>query len=459
MAPGCAALTFDADQQRCSRYAGVTALQAEPATSASVRRGPAWPKSAPAHVRWDSNATLCFAWSGEDISWLERLPPIVDFAIIAVTSVNATQAKSRAAPRELLRLGLRLKYYAELPFTPPLTPATSRNRPPSRARARAAAAASLAAVHFVSTFYHNLPPLILLGDDKRCSADDVGATGSTATGTSRTRRVSGPSQCPWAALIGARTRGAASMIIEQAIRAAHNVGGGPSEVSCLCKLRYQRSLAAHVRTRSAHQGLAPGPQQSVDTGTVDLRAARWFTAQFLGGNARSHERTVRDPPDGSLALPASRLRTRPLSSWLALHQLLLVDRKFPGVDASSWSLLVQTSWLDLLHAAVPESGGSAATGAGTGTGSTIQSVSDPCFESGTPCGMDRRDPMRLRARSADLLRTMRSAMPSIPTHLPSMPEVPERVRGWWHTARDRARRMRRGGTAAAQRAAAYGNSR
>ena len=132
----CSAFSFDHAHRRCTRHSRVASLTASGASSAAVRRGASWTLHSASRLRWEHNATLVLAWSGGDLGWLRRLPPVLDIAVIAVappsanTSSSSSSSSSSAgaaaaarggqqpAPHELLRFGLRLKHYAALPLTP-----------------------------------------------------------------------------------------------------------------------------------------------------------------------------------------------------------------------------------------------------------------------------------------------------------------------------------------------------
>ena len=437
-APRCVAFSFSTSSLQCVRHTHANSLRAASARSASVRRSVSWPLRAAERLRWEHNATLVLAWSGGDVGWLRRLPPVLDIAVIAVAppmanESSASRSKSRAlhpAPRELLRFGLKLKYYAALPLTPLPARGADGGGGDGDASGGAAysAATALAAVSFITTFYHNLPPLLILADE-RCGSH---------TG------------CDWLSALGSKPADANAAIARAIAAGRHSA---PSEAGCMC----------HLQTPGAADGEAG----------VSPRASRWFEAQFYGSfhegpllpRRRAREaaallrragspRLLRSPVDGPLALPAARVRSRPLSAFLALHALLVVDDKYPSVQAHTWAKLLHGRWLHLMYA------GDATTAAlGEPGGADNNGPFDPCFYASSACGTIEEVPVRarLRARSAQLFRgarevvrsgigTMRSNIHSLP--MPQMPRVPdmsdvvprrvrERVRGWWRTARDR----------------------
>ena len=434
-APRCVAFSYSASSLECIHHAHANSLRAASARSASVRRSVSWPLRAAERLRWEHNATLVLAWSGGDVGWLRRLPPVLDIAVIAVAPPMANESSAsrptsrglQPAPRELLRFGLKLKYYAALPLTP--LPAHGDNGGSGHGDASSGAAYSaataLAAVSFITTFYHNLPPLIILADE-RCGS-----------------RVG----CDWISALGSKPADA-NAAIARAITAGQD--SAPSEAGCMC----------HLQTTGAADGEAG----------VSPRASRWFEAQFIGEGPllprrRAREaaallrragspRLLRSPVDGPLALSSSRVRSRPHSAFLALYTLLVVDDKYPSVQAHTWAKLLHARWLHLMYA------GDATTAAlGEPGGADNAGPFDPCFYASSVCGTIEEVPVRarLRARSAQLFRgareavrsgigTMRSNIHSLP--MPQMPSVPdisdvvprrvrERVRGWWRTARDR----------------------
>ena len=159
---------------------------------------------------------------------------------------------------------------------------------------------------------------------------------------------------------------------------------------------------------------------------------------------------LRAPLDGSVALPATRLRSRPLAVYLALRQLLLVDWKYPGVDAHTWARLLHHRWLDLVHSGTSSAlekalplgrRGAAALIAAAGGGPT-----DPCFDIGGACGENGGRGWRLRARlwraqqrASRAFGGAREAVRSgIRTVRSTMPQLPPQVRGWWRSVQGSA---------------------
>jgi len=432
-APRCAAFSFTQAEHRCVRHAHASSLHVARGSSASVRESVSWPLHAASRVRWSHNATLVLAWSGGDLHWLRRYA-VFDIAVIAVappSAMNASGGASAAgargqhgpAPRELLRFGLRsLKYYAAAPLTPVPTAGGG-------ASASYAAATALAGVSFFAKFYHNLPPLVILADE-RCG----GASGA-------------PGGCAWLSALSAPAQQLAIARALEAGRTQH----APSEEACLCKL--------------AHAAAPPG---------VPTRALRWFEAQFLGSTESAlPRRRAREAPshlarmqshDGPIALAAARVRAHAQSSFTALLQLLLVDDKYPGVDAHAWAQLVHAYWLPLVYAAggAPAAGFGHAAGevrdrhpnrahrmserlaslAGSSTLAAATAPYDACFDVASTCGGLPEDFRGGRLRAEELLRgareAVRSGIGTVGEHMPVMPQrVRERMRGWWRSARDR----------------------
>ena len=402
-APGCAAYAFSAAQPRaCHRLATVTALHASPKWSASLRRGASWPR--PLRLRWESNATLLLAWTGEPIvPWLLALPASLDFAVVAVAL--AAHNDSAAAPRRprprreaLLALGRRLKYYAELPYTP----AAPNFAPGTAGASRASRALSaLAALHFIDAAFEMLPPLILVADEA-CA---------------RSRAA-----CTWQRALGTSER-AARATIAHALDAATPPTAQPTEAACLCSLT--RRASSHEAAGAQETG-APAPVVRLSP-----RALRWFAAQFAPMPAWRRRRQGGGggggiSGGGGVALAASRVRSRPRSVYRSLLQLLMVDGRHAEMSAHGWALVLADRWVDVVFAAP-----------------AVRTPSDACFAGATMCdtGTARGSlHHRLRARSAELaarsaawLRAMRSSMPQV-----AVPEMPERVRGWLRNARRRA---------------------
>ena len=528
VAPNCVAFSYSPERRSCKRQAGISAVRAASGTSCGLRRGASWPLLPPERQRWRHNATLVLGWSGGDVSWLRRLPlDALDVAVISVggapssagdpkkqqkqqqhgsrarrsrrESVSSTSpsnattrdhggvaARSVAAaaaaavvstrPRGLLQLEHHLSYYAELPHSPRAPSRPHRGSGSQRDQHRdapAAAASALAAAYFIREFYHNLPPLIIVADE-RCGQRENSGSSRSGGGA-----AADASACSWVTALGA-TAVRARLAITRALEASLSMSA-PSEASCLCQ------LASSGPMRSRHAAYSRGVSSLIDV--VEPRAARWFGAQFMGG-AAPRDALRRLPSDGSLAVSAERIRSRPLATYAALLQMLLVDYKYPGVSAFSWGLVAQERWLDLLYAGAAATrtaaslfmlGGEAATtarmalgglsdgaisaGVGLGgrlggrTGSQLGGLAselgqpyDPCFESSSACGADAsttRLRAHLRAKSAQLMNSVRSSVYSMEERLvsakqratqalpalPALPSMPAGVRGWWRTAR------------------------
>lgn len=448
----CAAFSYTPAKRRCIRHARAQSVRATSDSLASVRDGVSWPPGPAPRVRWSHNATLVLAWSGGDLGWLRRVTD-VDIAIIAVERPSngthtAAAAKARSQhpePRELMRFGLRnLKYYASVPFTP-------QGAHGGGGSSFDSAATALAGVTFITSFYSNLPPLIILADE-RCGDDSSARASGGCAWLSALYPRAPLAFLPRSTLSAPAVQ--SQTAITRALKAART-SNGPSEAACLCQL-------------------AP-PGESVSG--VPPRAARWFEMQFLGRSDalgslpwdRPRRRGVLPPPrrrpqmhspsDGPLALSAVRVRSRPRASYTALLQLLLVDGKYsyPPIDAHTWARLLHANWLPLVHvdsagpaepsrvgwAGLDNGGG---VGAWSATGAAARTPpSDPCFDSVSHCGGMLRARLgqpaggrlraRLKARSEEFFQGARDAarwsIGTVGGHMP------ERVRGWWRRARDR----------------------
>lgn len=436
--PRCAA--FDFDSNHCVRRATARSVRRAGLGSASLRRGHSWPVRAASRVKWQHNATLVLAWSGGDLGWLRRLPAhALDVAVIAISSPDAhnkSMHRARAnqpTPQELLRFGLKtLKYYSALPLNPSRTAAGSSS---------SAAATALAGLSFITTFYHNLPPLIILADE-RCGQDADRRPGDAAA---RAPREDGPMGCAWLSALGKSTT-SARKAISRAVEIGSRGDEAPSEAGCLCHLAPASGGAMAGSTALA--GIQP-------------RQRSWFDAQFLGRSgpssapSRRRMRGARDvrsaalrmPLDGPLALTSTRLRSRPAAAYSALLQLLLVDSKYPGTAGHTWAVLLGRLWLDFVHAGADDSALRAAPRGGS-TFALAESLresgpSDPCFDLGGACGEHdgRGGRLRARLRRAQLRATRAiggareavvSGMSSVRSTMPQL-ELPPRVRTWWRT--------------------------
>lgn len=544
--PGCKAYSYSSRERRCIRHGSVRSIRLSSSSSnaqeaaawtASMRRGATWPLVPPTRQLWRHNATIVFAWSGGDVSWMRRLPlGVLDVAVIAMGSGSSSKARplersrreasasiasisggdgrgSRAVatganassgaqsqeqatadaaaaarlattrPRALLSLGKQLSYYTELPVTPrqrsqtPLLRVAAAASATRQRDAPYAAASALAATHFITTFYHNLPPLIIIADERCAERESSDASGA----------------CAWISALGGGSAARAQLAITRALEASRH-DELPSSYSCLCHLVLPGDLPGEANGGEASGGMMGGGRSTAAgimggahglglRAILEPQAARWFRAQFLGvsGSSRGgrggrialrafeEESSLmaplrpREPPDSCLALAASRVRMRPRETYAALLQLLIVDDKFAGVTAFSWGVAVQSQWLALLYrpssasAESEVSGGSSGIRAAGGRAGgatladkrqrsdrTLQTAppSDPCFvaqlSSQSVCGLDLPS-ARLRARLRAMRDRMRQSLSSSMTSmsaiganakyaLPAMPSVPAGLR-------------------------------